>query len=563
MKTKNHYFLRIVVVSLLLIFISNQVKSQDWTWAKSGQGGTGTQAPIVAVAVNQTSGDIYTIGYYHTGSIQFGSTTLPNSTLFNIFFVKYNSAGVMQWAKHIGTANNHSIAIDLKIDANGMVYMLANTQEATLNLGNGFSVTNPFGPGFNNYYVAKYNSDGEAKMVINGAKDGSTSGVEGKALDIDLNGNIYVAGTFGSLTYVQFGPSGADTLVGVQYNNCFLAIYNSTGTFQNVKRIFGNEIGAENGGSRAMRVNADGNYVYVAGNVYKDPPNYDDIFVEKIPLKGGTGWRKEYGGDKTEEAVGLALDNSGGIYITGNFQGDALAFESSTIYNAKSGSGKNSRYLLKLDKNGNEQFSKRLNNAESSSSTSVETDNNGNVYVSGCGVDTLFMNLPVSVFDVSVIRINSNNGAVLSKHSAGDGLTGSLDVANAMAIAQNGIIVGGYYSGSNFALGSITLTNSSMSFNPFVAKLSIQGSSEIKRINKIAKFVLYPNPAQNILEVKTNENFSGSKMVIYDISGKQVTSSIFENNNTSVVCENLQSGLYQVYLIYDGIKVPIGKFSKL
>ncbi|MCC6721217.1 MAG: T9SS type A sorting domain-containing protein [Bacteroidia bacterium] len=563
MKTKNLYFLKNVILILFFILSSMHSKAQNWAWAKSGQGDGTVQSQVVAVATNQSNGDVYAIGYYHSGSIQFGSTTLPSSTLFRIFFVKYNSAGVLQWAKQIGTASNHNTAIDLKVDANGMVYILANTQEATLDLGNGYSVTNPFGPGYNNYFVVKYNSDGDAKMVINGAKDGGTNGVEGRALDIDINGNIYVAGSFGSLTYIQFGPTGTDTLIGVQYKNSFLVKYNSSGVFQKVIRVFSKEIGAENGGSRAMRVDAEGNNVYVAGNVYKDPPNYNDIFVEKIPLNSGTGWRKEYGGTKTDEAVGIALDNSGGVYVTGNFEGDALAFGSSTVYNAKSGSGLNSRYLLKLDKNGTEHYSVRLNNAENSHSTSVDADNNGNVYISGYGVDTLFLGSPMSYFDVSVIRLNSNNGTVLSTHRAGDGMLGNLDIANAMAIAPNGLIVGGAYMAANFVIGSTTLTNSGMNINSFVAKLSVQGSSEIKKINKFTQFILYPNPAYDKFTVKANDNYTGAQLVVYDISGKQVAVTEFENNKATVVCEGLPSGLYQVCLLYDSVKIPIRKFSKL
>lgn len=64
-----------------------------------------------------------------------------------------------------------------------------------------------------------------------------------------------------------------------------------------------------------------------------------------------------------------------------------------------------------------------------------------------------------------------------------------------------------------------------------------------------AKFNLYPNPATNVVNITNSENMLVNKVVIYDITGKQLSTQTF-NNETEIQLnvENLASGTYMLYL---------------
>ena len=64
-----------------------------------------------------------------------------------------------------------------------------------------------------------------------------------------------------------------------------------------------------------------------------------------------------------------------------------------------------------------------------------------------------------------------------------------------------------------------------------------------------AKFNMYPNPATNVVNITNNENMLVNKVVIYDITGKQLSTQSF-NNETQIQLnvENLASGTYMLHL---------------
>src|SRR5690554_578814 len=62
-------------------------------------------------------------------------------------------------------------------------------------------------------------------------------------------------------------------------------------------------------------------------------------------------------------------------------------------------------------------------------------------------------------------------------------------------------------------------------------------------------FNLYPNPAANVVHITNSENMQVQQVVIYDITGKQLSIQTF-NNQTEIQLnvENLASGVYMLYI---------------
>ena len=73
-------------------------------------------------------------------------------------------------------------------------------------------------------------------------------------------------------------------------------------------------------------------------------------------------------------------------------------------------------------------------------------------------------------------------------------------------------------------------------------------------------FTIYPNPAKNILNIKTNENLSLKNVQLYDLTGKLISSCTFLNNSIDV--ESLTTGSYLLVLTDSNEKRHTRKFLK-
>ncbi|MFA5781679.1 MAG: SBBP repeat-containing protein [Bacteroidales bacterium] len=94
------------------IFIAKYDSSGNVLWAQRA-GGTGSDA---GNSISTDSyGNIYLTGYFNSSAIIFGSDTLINAGISDIFITKYDSSGNVLWAKRNGGSlddNGYSIAID-------------------------------------------------------------------------------------------------------------------------------------------------------------------------------------------------------------------------------------------------------------------------------------------------------------------------------------------------------------------------------------------------------------------------------------------------------------------
>lgn len=98
------------------IFLVKYSPSGNVIWAKSY--GSTSLDRAYSIAVDQW-GNIYLTGYY-SGNITFGSTTLMGSGTTKMFLTKINSSGTVIWSQASnGEAEGHSIALD----SHGNVYI--------------------------------------------------------------------------------------------------------------------------------------------------------------------------------------------------------------------------------------------------------------------------------------------------------------------------------------------------------------------------------------------------------------------------------------------------------
>jgi uncharacterized delta-60 repeat protein len=242
-------------------------------------------------------GNVYVTGESNTG---FGFLDMYAT-------VKYNSAGVQQWAARYKAASDSGLsqAYALAVDDNGNVYVTGRSDPSS-----------PFGFNFD-IVTIKYNSDGDSVWVhrYNGPANSSDIG---NSVAVDGEGNIIVtglsvAGTSSDYFTIKYSPSG-DTLWTARYN----------GPENNVDVA-------------ASLVIDDFNNIYVTG-FSTGNGTLRDYATIKYNSSGLQQWVQRYNGpgNNDDESVAVTIDNSNNIYVTGSSTGSGTGMDYATIkYNSE------------------------------------------------------------------------------------------------------------------------------------------------------------------------------------------------------------------------------------
>ena len=243
-------------------------------------------------------------------------------------------------ARYNGPGNRDDYGRAIAVDGSGNVYVTGQS-------------IGPDGVTFD-YATIKYNASGAEDWVAR--YDGPANSYDyAQAIAIDGAGNVYVTGgSIGSGTDFDFAT----------------IKYNSAGQEQWVARY--NGPGNARDWAQAIAVDGSGN-VYVTGNS-AGSGIFDDYATIKYDSAGQEQWVSRYNGPGSDydDPHGIAVDDSGNVYVTG-----------------QSGSGPSAAYAtVKYDSAGQEQWVSRYNGPgnDSSIGTAIAVDGSGNVYVTGQSV---------------------------------------------------------------------------------------------------------------------------------------------------------------------------------
>lgn len=113
------------------IFITKYDASGNVVWANVA-GGTNEDIPT-AIAVD-SSGNAYITGNFKSPSLNFGSTTLTNEGVKDIFLTKYDNAGNVSWAKSVG-GTTEDISNAVALDISGNIYIAGTFTNGDLDFG--------------------------------------------------------------------------------------------------------------------------------------------------------------------------------------------------------------------------------------------------------------------------------------------------------------------------------------------------------------------------------------------------------------------------------------------
>ena len=386
-----------------------------------------------------------------------------------------------------GTSSD--IGRSIALDSSGNVYTTGYFQ-GTVDFDPGAGVENLTSAGGNAIFVSKLDSSGNfvwAKGL------GGTSPGEGNSIAVDSSGNVYTTGYFQGT--VDFDPgAGEANLTSAGGNEVFVSKLDSSGNFVWAKGLGGT--GADVGRSIALDSSRN---VYTTGfffgtadfdpgagttaNLTAPIGGSAEVFVSKLDSSGNFVWAKGLGGTIADTGRSIAVDSSGNVYTTGNFQGTADFDPGSGTTNLSSPGG-NDIFVSKLDSSGNFVWAKRLGGTGADEGFSIALDSSGNVYTTGYFQGTVDFDpgagttnlISAGGAEVFVSKLDSSGNFVWAKRLGGT----STDEGNSIAVDSSGnVYTTGYFQGTvDFDPGAGEANLTSVGSNDvFVLKLTPSGES--------------------------------------------------------------------------------------
>jgi hypothetical protein len=373
------------------IFITKTDAQGNFVWAKQ-MGGAGDEM-IKSITID-VSGNIYTTGSFSdTADFDPGAGVFNlNGGLRDIFISKLDASGNFVWAKCMGNVLD-DYGQSIIVDQSGNVYVTGYFH-LTVDFDPGPATFNLTSSGYSDIFILKLNASGNFVWAK------SIGGVDldiANSIALDSTGNFYVTGWFHGT--VDFDP-GAGTfnmtsIGGTSDVDIFILKCDSSGSFIWAKLLEGAGLHSS-GLGQSITLDAVGN-VYLTGDfngtVDFDPGSSifnlnsgngnSNVFILKLDASGNFIWAISIEGGLDAHSLAIKIGPSGGVYITGGFQGTADFDPDKGISYLMTSLGVTDIFVLKLDTSGNFVWAKSMGGANADKGYALAVDASGNVYTTG------------------------------------------------------------------------------------------------------------------------------------------------------------------------------------
>ncbi|MCF2144941.1 SBBP repeat-containing protein [Desmonostoc muscorum LEGE 12446] len=343
--------------------------NQQWV----RQFGTSARDESFGIASDR-SGNIFVTG------TTFGSLGKANAGIErDVWIAKYDTNGNQKWIQQFGTFgfdNSYKIATD----DSGNVYVTTYTR------GNLFGDQNQ---GQNDVWVTKYDTNGNQQW----SQQFGTPGFElSFGVTTDHSGNVFATG------WIQ---DNSGRLTADSYD-AWITKYDTNGN-QQWSKEFGTSVFDW---SWDVATDQSGN-VYATGLTSGDLGGTNagsyDAWIAKYDTNGNQKWTKQLGTAGDDNALAIATDMFGNIYLTGATDGNLGGVNA----------GSDDAWVAKYDANGNQQWITQFGTSNLDKGYDIAVDNLGHVFVTGVTEASLGAK-NIGSFDSWVGKLSSTDGGLLS-----------------------------------------------------------------------------------------------------------------------------------------------------
>lgn len=427
----------------------------------------------VRAVTTDASGNVYIAGYSNSsnflpalnpgGSAWYQGTNMGG---YDIFLIKFNATGVLQWATQYGGTGDES-ALSLATDAAGNIYMTGYTTSGNLPVFNPggsayFLGTNAFAGAYGIFFL-KFSGNG---VRLWATYFGSGTGSD---LTIDNNGNLFVTGYSeisglpvinpGGGAYFQGANGGGSDIFILKFNNNNALVWSTYygGTGYDLGYSIDNDAAGNifvtgyTASSNLPTLNAGGGTYFQSGK-----SGFFDAFLLKFSGNGASLWATYYGGTGDEFGNDLTVDGNGNLFVTGATSSGNFPTQNAGTYYDNSLSGQHDIFIMKFSNTGIRQWSTLYGGSGpdmgvgDETGYSVASDPAGNIFVTGYTSSTNFPTMnpgggayfkagnsggPIDSYFLEF----SNTGARLWATYNG---TNDIDFGTALAIDNTGSVIG-------------------------------------------------------------------------------------------------------------------------
>jgi len=316
-------------------FVSKYDTAGNLLWLKEGKSVSQTSARAIAF---DPSMNVVAVGYFGSttaGQAIFDATTLTSAGQRDMFVVKYNSAGDLQWAKSAGGIASGDVAEGVAVDKNGYIYVGGSFTDSA-----SFDAQKVYSNGEIDASLTKYDQNGNVIWVKTGGGPGDD---KVKAVALDDDGNIYVTGYFDSTAVFGTTP-----VQGNDGSDIFVAKYNSSGNLLWIKQA------SSSGTDYGMGIAVTPGGCFITGKfsttvTFETIPlttfGGEDAFIAAYDLSGNFQWVKQIGGTDKDNGNYIASSPSSQLYATGYFKSSTANFDLQTLTSY----GAEDIFVVKLD----------------------------------------------------------------------------------------------------------------------------------------------------------------------------------------------------------------------
>ena len=351
----------------------------------------------------------------------------PQQGDWNVYVVKLNGSGNLQWAKAIGGSGREVGFSIVQTDDGGYaisgyigsgptdIYVIDLDESGNVQWAKAIG-----GPGRDEGYSIIQTADGGYAIV------GSTSsfgqgGSDVYVLKLDRDGNIQWARTIGGASHdvgysiIQtfdggYAIVGSTSSFGQGVTDVYVVKLDSSGNLEWTKTIGGADFDL----GKCIIQTSDGGYAISGFTGSFGQGNYD-VYVVKLDGLGNLEWTKTIGGENWDEGRSIIQTSDGGYLVAG--------------FTTSFGQGNSDIYVMKLDGSGNLQWTRTIGSAGNDEGQSVVQTFDGDYVVAGSNgwylgsvfVMKLDVNGNVNVGDCG--GVVSDSGMV---SSGGDTLSGGV-----------------------------------------------------------------------------------------------------------------------------------------
>ncbi|MBL0315868.1 MAG: hypothetical protein IPP69_08850 [Flavobacteriales bacterium] len=363
--------------------------------------GTGVDN-VRALAIDH-SGDIVACGMFENTSDFDPSTSesfeLTAAGSVDAYIWKLNSDGQFIWAKRVGSAAyDESYGID--VDENDNVF-IGGIFDGTADFDPSDEGVFEYSPALEDVFILKLDTDG---MFVWANQIASDSYLQIYKLVTDVDGSVIISGGFNAVT--DFNP-GTETLnvTPMSPGETFILKLNNNGEYVWNYHIKGSafSLAVNQYNDLFITGRIDGAVDFIPGAGVFNLTGYMNAFVARLNQDGVFQWAVSFGANGMDDGDGIAADEYGSIYITGNFESGVDFDPGPNVYNIANSSLSTDTYILKLTDEGDFIWAQSAGGYNDDLGIDIAVDDLQNVFLVGSyGSD------PMNFEDISI----SNNSVM-------------------------------------------------------------------------------------------------------------------------------------------------------